>query len=157
VQCTGEWKYHLGLKKAHTAFSNLHMLYDNLRGVNQHSCPNCCHLNPKFSANNVDAGDVGMWKSCNRHACEPLLIPHGNAATPKVTINAFNSIKAICETMHVVRGNVQLNPSQIHQLQQYLINSGNLYNQQAYTLMIMGIKLFFQAEEVLSMKMNILK
>jgi hypothetical protein len=91
-------------------------------------------LNPKCSSNNVDTGDVGIWKSCNRHASKPLLIPHGNAAAAKVTVNAFNSIKPICETMHVAKGNVQLNPSQIHQLQQYLINSGDLCNPQTNTM-----------------------
>jgi hypothetical protein len=152
VQCTGDWKSPSPLAKARAAFLNIHILYDELRGEYEHSCPECCELNPTES--NVSDRRGGQWRSCSRHANKPLLVPRGNAVHARVAADVYNRVKTELHSSHTVKGSLQLNPRQIRQLRECLLNSGSLYDQQTYTIILMGIKLFLRADELLSVKIE---
>jgi hypothetical protein len=53
-----------------------------------------------------------------------------------------------------VQGNIQLLPGEVRQLRDYLVGSGSFENFQIYVMLLVGIKLFLWAEELLNMKVE---
>jgi hypothetical protein len=52
------------------------------------------------------------------------------------------------------KGNVQLLPSEIWQLRALLLSDGSIYGLQKYVMIILGIKLFLQADELITLRLE---
>ena len=153
--CTGEWNSPSCINEMQAALTNLHRTYANLRGAYQDECKDCRAANGMTVGgdhDNIPAS--GTWRSCICHSGCPLLVARGDATVATETKDAFNKVKAAMKSKHVVRGNCCLYPRDVRTLHKYLVSSARMYYQQLYTMIILGIKLFFRADELLSLSVD---
>jgi hypothetical protein len=62
--------------------------------------------------------------------------------------------KARKKETHVRKGSIQLLPGKVRQLRSFSIGAGDLESLQTYVLLLIGIKLFLRAEEVLTITLD---
>jgi hypothetical protein len=148
VYCRDDWHAPGPIYKFRSSLHLLHEAYDNLRGVYFPKCPDCITANDILHSNSNHI--AGTYGSCLLHAGNPHIVPCGNSGKSAVCAKAHS--KSISDVKTWVRkGSVQLLPGEIRQLRAHLVNSGSLSDFQMYVMIVLGIKLFLRADELLSL------
>lgn len=152
IEAIGGWNADVNIRRARTAINMLHKTFELCRGAYAFACEKC------FTSNSpIDWTKGGTWLSCADHTSGALLRASGNPTSEKKCSAAFAEARNFLKAKHTVRGNVQLNPSQVRQIRDRLFTSdggGNMYHMQTYLLMILGIKLFLRADEVIKLRFD---
>uniref|UniRef100_A0A7S1YFQ7 Uncharacterized protein n=1 Tax=Grammatophora oceanica TaxID=210454 RepID=A0A7S1YFQ7_9STRA len=147
------WKAGVNLDRAKTAINMLHNPFELCRGDYFGACRECVRANP----GHLDFTRPGrVWKCCVNHSRGgALLRPLGSPMTDPALKNEFNTLHNRLTNNHVVQGCVQLTPNQIRKLRSHLMTSGGshkLFNHQTYVMILLGIKLFLRADELVTLK-----
>ena len=79
-------------------------------------------------------------------------MPQGNAATSLVCQDHIKNQKS--EAEHEKKGNVKLTPFHVRRLRSHLLSTNDNNLLQLYVMILMGIKLFLRADELINMKMS---
>jgi hypothetical protein len=146
------WHAPGNVNKFRASMLALHGAYIDLRGEYSPVCKDCIALNDDFQ--NDPTTPTGLYGSCTRHPGTPLLRPKGNPMNSSEVIGQVRRIKDDVLSEWKVKGNVQLLPGEIRNLRDYLIGSGSLNNFQIYVMIIVGIKLFLRADELLGIQVE---
>lgn len=157
IFCADQWHSKVSLQRLRSAIFALHDAYAHLRVPYMPVCVDCLHfdnlLERKAPPNEHEKVNPGTYGSCQVHANSPMLLPRGNTATAHDVIQAHNT-NCIRVNKWIRKGSVQLLPGEIRQLRDYLTSSGNISDFQLYVMILVGIKLFLRAEELLNIKVE---
>jgi hypothetical protein len=128
----------------------LHDSYDHT-GSYLPVCNDCVlkHEQYKNSPLYVD----GFHGSCTLHSGRSQIIPRGNPMCSREVISHLQQVRKAMSSW-VVKGNVQLLPGEVRHLRSYLVGSGSLANFQVYVMILLGIKLFLRADELIKLKVD---
>ena len=152
IMCENTWNAPTNLNKARAAVMALHNMYPGiLDGKFQNACDKCQNANG--GKGQLQPGQFGVWQSCMTHAGHPLIRPIGNVVTSPIVENHISYLKDE-HADYEKKGATQLLPGEIRTLRNYLIGSGDLFNIQIYVMILLGIKLFLRADELLSLKLE---
>jgi hypothetical protein len=160
----GKWKAAVNIRRARTAIRMLHKSFKMCRGDYSEACADCVQ-------SNMDAGDkpgepldfsVGkVWLHCGNHSGGGSLRDKGDPTNQHQCEKTFSNLRKFLEANHTVRGNVQLTPLQIRNIRKGMLNTGGgggvvwkLKNLQTYVMMLLGIKLFLRADEIITLKLD---
>jgi hypothetical protein len=77
-----QWNAPGNIFKYFAAVSAVHNVYPDLNGKYMESCKNCEKENPRAEYNQTQS----TWKSCRKHAGQPLLSPRGNVVTSDIVM-----------------------------------------------------------------------
>jgi hypothetical protein len=94
---------------------------------------------------------LGTYGSCRLHPGRAQIVPKGNPIFSREVMQQLLKTKEDLKGWKV-KGNVQLLPGEVRQLRDYLVGSGTLENFQIYVMILLGIKLFLRADELIKMK-----
>ena len=154
ILAVGQWKASVNIVKAQTAIRTLHHNFTFCRGKYIPKCQRCVAANTTNGV--LDSSQTGQnWKSCDRHSGRAALHPEGNVMDDEHLSSKFKSLMKILKNDHTVKGNVQLLPSHVRKLRAFLLSQsgpGAAHSQQNYVMLLLGIKLFLRADELLSLK-----
>lgn len=157
MTCLDQWHCKTSLQKLKSAIYALHDAYTHLRGKYMSICKDCLHadslLERKPAPNQHEKLQPGTYGACQVHAGRPLLIPKGNCATAHEVVQAHN-VNCTRVANWVRKGSIQILPGEVRQLRDYLTSSGRFTDFQTYVMIIIGIKLFLRADELLSMRLE---
>lgn len=161
VECTGRWNAPINIEKCKTAIELLHTKYDNLNGPYRPKCELCRTNYDKYKNNlnnsTITTTTLQQYKNivfCEDHADGPLIRPRGNAMESNVAREAYERCHKLMVREWSVTGNIQLLPGDVRRLQRHLCSTNNLCKLQIYTMMIIGIKCFFRANELIKLKID---
>ena len=146
VVCTGAWKSPSNVNKARAAIKALHNLYDDLRGDYLTTCAECLKFTEQYKLST-------RHSACDTHAGRPCIRNHGNVVNCHKVAEHITDWKARLAG-YKVKGNVQLLPSEVRQLRNFLLSDGSLEGLQKYVMIILGIKCFRRADELISIKIT---
>ena len=158
VLCTGRWNAPINIEKCKTAIDLLHTKYDNLNGPYRPTCEICLQNYEEYKINKSISSNTSTTHQhydkffCEDHADGPLIRPRGNAMESNVAREAYKRCHKIMVRDWSVSGNIQLLPGDVRRLQHHLCNASTLYNLQIYTMIIIGIKCFLRASELIKLK-----
>jgi hypothetical protein len=161
----GSWNASVNLRRARTAIQMVHAPFEHCRGVYTLPCDDC------LSANQPSDGDAGglldftkgrAWLHCGYHTAGSALRVRGDPTLQKNCSDFFNGREKYLDSTHDIRGNVQLTACQVRQLRSALLNTGmrkgglktKLKNLQTYLMLLLGIKLFLRADEVVTLQLS---
>lgn len=121
-------------------------------GPYDEACPACVQV----QATGEEAGEIneGEFRSCRRHANAPILTPRGSVLASPQTISDINLFLGMLKARHQVKGNKQLLPRWIKRMRKLLLSTNKLSDLQTYVMILLGIKLFLRADELLSLKVE---
>lgn len=148
MKCVGHWKAPTNLEKFRAAISTLHHHYEDLHGPYVPECARCIKLTTEA---NLAPGD---YKSCPTHSSSPRVSPIGNPTLDAKFTQIFQQYHSQLKSLHTVRGSCHILPSQLRQMRELLLNSGNPSDHQTFVMIIIGIKLFLRADELLNLKIE---
>ena len=144
IVCTGSWKNPANVNKARAAIKALHNLYDDLRGDYLTTCDDCLKYTEQYKQS-------ARHSACDTHAGQPRIRNHGNVVNCHKVADHITHWKARLAG-YKAKGNVQLLPSEVRQLRNLLLNDGSLAGLQKYVMILLGIKSFLRADELISIK-----
>ncbi len=147
IMCVNQWKEKGAIDKYKAALSTLHSVYPEYCGAYSDVCKYCVIAHNKHQRK---SGDFG---SCLRHARNPNIAPIGNPVLSSVVREAIVDGYEFTKNFPN-KGNVQLLPGEIRTLRDNLVNSGCFINFQIYTMILLGIKCFLRAEELLQLRIE---
>jgi hypothetical protein len=146
VYCTGQWNSPDNADKIQSTIKALHDLYPDLRGNLVESCEDCLEKTKTHIG-------TQLYTACETHAGMPRLRSAGNVISCKEWRDEKDFWK-VARSSYQQKGNVQLLPSEIRQLRALLLSDGSIYGLQKYVMIILGIKLFLRADELISLRVE---
>lgn len=149
ITSTAEWKAPTNIDHLRAALRALVKYYGQDQQY-QAACPRCAAANP--GSLNRDGQGQSDWRSCSQHAGQPKLLPSGNPLTESYFLKQVTELKERLAKKHKVRGNLAILPAQLRRIRKHLINSGSLEGLQTYCMMILGVKLFLRADELIKIR-----
>jgi integrase len=147
---TGTWRAKVNIQRFHAAMALFHNFYDHT-GPYQHFCDECVRINDEFK--NSPKYTTGFHGSCSLRSGSSRIVPKGNPLSSRDVMAHIKRTRDFLKNWKVM-GNVQLLPGEIRQLRRYLICSGSVANLQVYVMILLGIKLFLRADELINMKVE---
>lgn len=143
IYCVESWHAPGPLQKFKSSLRVLHEAYDRLQGPYQPVCVDCQKFNTHGGENST-----GVYGSCRSHAGTPWLVPGGNVVYHQSVVNAhFAKLGDVGSWQR--QGCIQLLPGEVRVLRQNLCSTGKLSDLQMYAMILVGIKLFLRADELL--------
>ena len=148
LMCVGKWKSPNNCKKCSSAVSALHDLYDNLRGPYRYVCQDCLEMTEYHKKDRPYTG-------CSVHNSEPRIRASENITHDPDVKKCMDEWRAN-HADYKPKGNLQLSPQEVRQLHDLLITAGfnDLANLQLYVMILIGIRFFLRASEILNMKVD---
>jgi hypothetical protein len=145
LKTNGDWKSPGPIYKFRAAMGYLHKLYDNLCQQYFSKCQYCVALQ-------LNNNTPGTYRSCVNHAGHPQLRELGDPTNSTIYKDEEGAARCRVEA-HVVRGSMQLLPGDVRDLRDHLIGT-DVKSLQIYVMILLGIKLFLRADELLSITMD---
>jgi hypothetical protein len=151
IMCQGTWHSPNQSNKIRSAVYCLHNHYEVLRGPYVVTCPDCVSIHDTFKQQpDYRAGSYG---SCLRHASGSVLNSSGNVCLSedvKIKLDRWKENKAAYRK----KGSMQMTPSQVRVLRNLLLSSGDINDMKTYVMILLGIKLFLRADELVQLKLD---
>ena len=148
LKCSGHWKAGTNVEKFQTAIGSLHQTYEtNCSGPYLEWCDECKQANRDRPADVTTA-----WNSCSAHPNNPRLNPTGDPCLYNPVKQVRTLVMQKLNGTHIIKGNAKLTPGDVRQLHATLTSTGTLRDFMTYTMIIIGLKLFLCADELLSIK-----
>jgi hypothetical protein len=146
MMCRNEWHCPNAINKFRTAVRSLHHAYTCLDKPYETVCVQCRLANTELQR---DPNRVtGVHGSCEDHPNLPQLRAKGNAANSVEVEMAHNKYLELVAGWQI-KGSIQLLPGEVRALRKHLCNTGKIVDFQIYVMIILGIKLFLRADELL--------
>ena len=96
-----------------------------------------------------------IWKSCIKHANNPLLISQGCIMRHFATKKYFNETMKVIRLRYIRKGCGQLQPMEVRTIRKTLLSDdSNFANLQLWVMILLGIKLYLRADELLNMRVE---
>lgn len=152
IYCRNAWHSPTPVQQYLAAILKLHKYYADLREGYIEACVDCYELNKSDIANATDKTAIN-WKSCQQHCGSPHIRPMGNPRTSFVLETAVKKYYNYCKKWEV-QGNTQFLPSEVRDLRDNLVNTGMLGDFELYVMIVLGIKLFLRAREILEIQVE---
>jgi hypothetical protein len=151
IKCQGTWHSPELSDKIRSAVYCLHNAYENLRGNYVVKCPTCVSIHNAYKED--AAFREGTYGACQQHASGSVLNSSGNVLNCVDVKNKLNRWKANMSA-YVKKGSMQMTPMQVRQLRSLLLSSNDINDMKAYVMILLGIKLFLRASELVKLKME---
>ena len=156
---TDKWKAESNIKHLHTAVQMCHIPFPKCNGNYSVPCNACWDANRDFLE---QPGLVGHnWKMCRDHsATGAILTCYGDPLTEHYLSKAYTTTLKRLNTKHKVKGALQLNAKQVWQVRMALLSGcghntvKRFQNFQTYTMILLGIKLFLRADELIMLHLS---
>lgn len=149
----GSWHSPTNLDKMSAAIKTYHKAFGHSETYVE-PCEHCIQGNQESGYAQNPSTTTASWFSCSHHANAPKLRATGNVMTSPIVSDKYKHWRAELDRTHKKKGNVQLSPKQLRQIRSVLISTGNVQDLQLYTMMLLGVKLFLRADEIISMRME---
>jgi hypothetical protein len=134
VYCEGAWNCGSNLDKFRASIIALYSLYPDLRGAFVPECKNCVE---KTTFNGTEA----TYTSCAFHTAGARVRTMGNSYEDVDVEKHAKSMKDLLSD-YVIRGNIQLMPSEVRRLRTILLSGNSLSGLQFWVMIILGIKMY---------------
>jgi hypothetical protein len=151
IFCQGTWNSPDQSNKIRSAVFCLHNHYEVLRGPYVVTCPDCVSTHDVFKQQ--PSYTAGTYGACQRHSSGSVLNSSGNVCLcedVKIRLERWKGNKAAYKK----KGSMQLTPSQVRVLRSLLLSSGDINDMKTYVMIILGIKLFLRANELIKLKLD---
>lgn len=145
IYCISRYTSPKSLEHLQSAVNKLHSYFPSTKGKNYHDggCNAC-----KEMARN------GQAIGCDPHRFDPQIHRHGNTVSDPSFKERMMYWKKFAKKEYNQKGNLQLLPSEIRFIRQYLLSQNSLVTFMIYVMFLAGIKLFLRVQEVLGMKIE---
>jgi integrase len=146
VYCTNTWKAPGNLCKFLASMNALHELYPVLQGPYIEACSSCLECTRRNAAR-------ALYTPCVIHTEGARISTKGNVTLSKPFLSYLKANRELLKE-YSKKGNIQLLPSQVHQIRVALLAENSLSGLQFWTMILLGIKLFLRITELLTLKVE---
>jgi hypothetical protein len=148
--CRGTWKCPTNVDSYRGMLKKYSALYPNdLQDSMGYTalCTSCVAEHELLSSESIS---LGLSGSCHKHKNNPRLVPLGDVTRTPIVSEEFVLLKARLKKAHERKGNYAITPSEFRKIRAHLMIGNKQENFTTYVMMLLGIKLFLRADEILS-------